>query len=239
VSSSYAFAHHVRAQGVHVEYCHSPLRQIWIAPGRYEKAVGPTMRLGMNMFDGWLKKMDLEAVAHVDYMVATCENVRARIKAIYGRDAPILYPPVRTDAFFPTSNTRERGLCLTVARLVEPYKAVGLLLRLFSDLPYRLVVVGDGRDATALRQVAPPNVTFIGELPDDELRGWYNRASVVVFPGEDDFGLVPLEAMACGTPVVALDAGGARETVAEGVTGRARARLGPRGDRVSRGAIQQ
>jgi glycosyltransferase involved in cell wall biosynthesis len=219
VSSSYAFAHHVRADGVHVEYCHSPLRQIWVARRHYERAAGPTMRIGMNVFQSWLKRVDLEAVARVDRIVATCENVRARVRAIYGRDAAVLYPPVRTDVFFPTDAQREPGLCLTVARLVEPYKAIRLLLGLFSGLPYRLVVVGDGRDALALRRFAPPNVTFVGELADDQLREWYNRAPLVIFPGEDDFGLVPLEAMACGTPVVALDAGGARETVAQGVTG--------------------
>jgi glycosyltransferase involved in cell wall biosynthesis len=219
VSSSYAFAHHVRARALHVEYCHSPLRQVWVAQRPYEEAAGVLLRLGMKSFAGWLRQMDLRAVARVDRLVASCENVRGRIKRVYGRDAAILYPPVRTDVFFDTGSAREPDLCLVVARLVEPYKAVGSLVRLFSRLPYRLVVVGDGRDAALIRRHAPRNVSFVGALADDELRDWYSRAATLIFPGEDDFGLVPVEAMACGTPVVALDAGGARETVLQDETG--------------------
>lgn len=219
LSSSYAFAHHVRARETHVEYCHSPLRQIWVKSREYERALGGAMATGLRAFGPFLRRSDLRAVAEVDQIVASCANVSDRIREIYGRRAQIVYPPVTTDSFFPTSAERERGLALLAARLVEPYKAVTETLETFRTLPYRLVVAGDGRDSTKIRASAPANVTFLGELGDDELREWYSRAEVVVFPGEDDFGLVPLEAMCCGTPVVALDAGGARETVVQGVTG--------------------
>jgi len=219
ISSSYAFAHHVRSRSLHVEYCHSPLRQLWIAEDRYRRSGGRLLSLGMSAFGDYLRKADREAVARVDVIVASCENVRRRIETIYGREAGIVHPPVDLGTFFPDSVEREADLVLLVGRLVEPYKQVRSALDAVRSLPFRLVVVGDGRDADSLRAAAPDNVTFVGRARDDELRRWYSRAAVVLFPSEDDFGLVPVEAMACGTPVVALDAGGARETVVHDVTG--------------------
>jgi glycosyltransferase involved in cell wall biosynthesis len=219
VSSSYAFAHHVRSRSLHVEYCHSPLRQLWIAEDRYRRSGGRLFSLGMSAFGDYLRKADRDAVAHVDVIVASCENVRQRIETIYGREAQVVHPPVDLETFHPDGVARETDLVLLVGRLVEPYKQVRSALDAFRTLPFRLVVVGEGRDARALRSAAPPNVSFVGRARDDELRRWYSRAAVVLFPSEDDFGLVPVEAMACGTPVVALDAGGARETVVHDVTG--------------------
>jgi len=219
LSSSYAFAHHVRSTRVHIEYCHSPLRQLWVAEEQYRDTLGSAMRFGMALFDGYLRRADRRAVANVDTIVASCENVRRRVRAVYDRDATIVYPPVSLGAFYAEAVPRERDLVMLVARLVEPYKQVAAVLDLFADLPYRLVVAGDGRDATRLHARAPANVTFVGHVGDDDLRALYSRASVVVFPSEDDFGIVPIEAMACGTPVVALDLGGARETVVHDVTG--------------------
>jgi glycosyltransferase involved in cell wall biosynthesis len=219
ISSSYAFAHHVRSRSLHVEYCHSPLRQLWIAEDRYRQSGGRHLSMGMTAFGDYLRKADRDAVAHVDVIVASCENVRRRIDAIYGREAHIVHPPVDLEAFYRDAVDREPDLVLLVARLVEPYKQVRGALEAFRELPVRLVVVGEGRDAASLRAVAPPNVEFVGRARDDELRRWYSRAAVVLFPSEDDFGLVPVEAAACGTPVVALDAGGARETVVHDLTG--------------------
>ena len=219
ISSSYAFAHHVRSRSLHVEYCHSPLRQLWIAENRYRQTGGRVLSGGMRAFGDHLRELDLKAVADVDVIVASCENVRKRVERIYGREALVVHPPVTLTTFYPDAVDREGDLVLLVARLVEPYKQVRSALEMFASLPFRLAVVGDGRDAAALRAVAPPNAIFVGRAGDDDLRRWYSRAAVVLFPGEDDFGLVPVEAMACGTPVVALDAGGARETVTDGVTG--------------------
>lgn len=219
LSSSYAFAHHVRGTRLHIEYCHSPLRQVWVSYDEYRKRAGAVLAAGMATFRGWLKLMDLRATRRVDVLLASCDNVRRRIHAIYGRDADVIYPPVDAETFSPGQTTREGELAFLVARLVEPYKAVSSVLEAFSTLPYRLVIAGSGRDAPLLQRMAPSNVTFVGYLDDAGLRSWYRRAKIVLFPGEDDFGIVPLEAMACGTPVVALDAGGARETVVDEVTG--------------------
>lgn len=219
LSSSYAFAHHVRGRLLHVEYCHSPLRQVWIAQEDYRRSSGRAISTGLRVFDPWLKRRDLQAAARVDCMIANSQNVRERIHAIYRREATVLPPPVDTNKFFPAPVIGEPDLALIVARLVEPYKAVRSVLDAFGRLPFRLAIAGEGRDEKALKSLAPRNVAFLGALADDELREWYSRAKILIFPGLDDFGLVPVEAMCCGTPVVALDAGGARETVVDGVTG--------------------
>jgi glycosyltransferase involved in cell wall biosynthesis len=219
VSSSYAFAHHVRSTVRHVEYCHSPIRQLWIAEESYKAALGARFALALRLFGSRLRRADLVAVRAVDTMVASCENVRTRVNRIYGRDAVVVHPPVSLDTFYPDAGEREPDLVLLVARLVEPYKQVRSVLDTVAKLPVRLAVIGHGRDAATLQAAAPANVTFVGRVGDQELRRWYSRSGVVVFPSEDDFGIVPVEAMACGTPVVALDAGGARETVIHDVTG--------------------
>jgi len=219
ISSSYAFAHHVRSRVSHLEYCHSPIRQLWIAEESYKRALGGRFAVALRVFGNRLRRADLEAVADVDTIVASCENVRERVNRIYGRDAAVVHPPVSLDTFYPEPIEREPDLVVLVARLVEPYKQVRSVLETIGTLPLRLAVIGHGRDAATLQAGAPPNVTFVGRVGDDELRRWYSRAALVVFPSEDDFGIVPVEAMACATPVVALDAGGARETVLHEVTG--------------------
>lgn len=219
VSSSYAFAHHVRSRTLHVEYCHSPLRQLWIAEDRYLATSGVALRTGMRVFGAYVRRADRAAVSRVDVIVSSCENVRQRVRAVYGRESEVVYPPVSLEAFSPAPVERERDLVVLVGRLVEPYKQVRSALQAFRGRSERLVLVGGGRDAAVLQAAAPPNVTFAGRADDAELRQWYSKASVVLFPSDDDFGIVPVEAMACGTPVIALDAGGARETVIHGVTG--------------------
>ncbi len=219
VSSSYAFAHHVRSTTLHVEYCHSPVRQLWIAEERYRETSGLALRIGMRVFGASLRSADRAAVSGADVIVSSCENVRERVRRIYGRESEVVYPPVSLAAFSPAPVERERDLLVLVGRLVEPYKQIRSVLDTFRTRKERLVVVGGGRDAGVLLAQSPPNVTFIGRADDSELRTWYSRAAAVLFPSEDDFGIVPVEAMACGTPVVALDAGGARETVVHGLTG--------------------
>jgi glycosyltransferase involved in cell wall biosynthesis len=219
VSSSYAFAHYARGRRLHVEYCHSPLRQIWIQQAAYEGVLPAPMRVALRASAPLLRRLDRSAVGRVDEIVASCVNVRDRIFTAYGRRAPVIYPPVAIGVGSPPRVERERGLAIIVGRIVEPYKRVGEAIEAFRSLPYRLAIIGGGRDAAKLRARAPRNVEFVGELDDAELRRWYARAEVVLFPSEDDFGIVPVEAMSFGTPVVARDAGGARETVVAGSTG--------------------
>ncbi len=217
ISSSHACANAVRVAGdVPVLcYCHTPMRYAWdfeSERGRFPRAVRPAARLAMGWFRGW----DYKTAARVTRFVANSHAVAERIERCYGRAADVIHPPVRTDYFRPGG---ERGDEFLYAGRLVSYKRPDLAVEAFEDLPYRLNVVGSGHLADRLRAKAPPNVRFLGEVSDGELRRLYRTARALVFTGEEDFGIVMAEAQACGTPVVALGRGGALDIVEDGVTG--------------------
>ena len=218
VSSSHACANAVRvAPGIpHLSYCHTPMRYAWDFDSeaeRFPALIRPAARVGMRVFRRW----DRRIAARIDRFLANSSAVAERIEQFYGRDATVVHPPVRTDYFTPNGAVREGFLF--VGRLV-PYKRADLAVEAFRSLPYELSVVGTGPGAESLRRGAPPNVRFVGDVDDEELRRLYRAALALVAPGVEDFGIVMAEAQACGTPVLAPDAGGARDIVADGVTGR-------------------
>jgi hypothetical protein len=153
----------------------------------------------------------------VDRFVAISEHIRARIQAAYGREADVVYPPVAVDRWTPRPGP-PGAYDLVVSALV-PYKRVDLAVRAYSRLGFPLRVVGTGGEQKRLRALAGPNVTIAGWQPDERILEEYRGCRALVFPGEEDFGIVPVEAQACGKPVIALARGGALETVREGVTG--------------------
>ncbi|WIB78037.1 glycosyltransferase [Curtobacterium sp. MCPF17_002] len=215
ISSSYAFAHHVRADGAHVVYCHSPLRQIWsgrdLYGGRALAAVAPALRA-----------LDRRAARRADGYIATNQVVADRIRRFYDVEPLAVVPPPVDDAFARAGRPAvERGAEIVWAgRIVEPYKQLGLLLEAMRDLPdVTLVVAGDGRDRERLQATAPANVRFLGAVGTETLADLYAGAALVVFPSEDDFGMVPIEAMTAGAPIVAFRGGGAVETVTDGYSG--------------------
>jgi glycosyltransferase involved in cell wall biosynthesis len=159
---------------------------------------------------------DQTSARRVDRFIANSETTRRRIQKYYRRDAEIIYPPVNVDRFTPTADNK--GYFLLVSRLA-PYKRADLVVNTFNKLELPLVVIGTGRDADRLRRAAGRTVTFKGFVSDRELPMWYAGARAVIFPSDDDFGIVPVEAMASGKPVIALRRGGATETIIEGVTG--------------------
>lgn len=219
VCSSYAFAHHVQVTGRKVVYCHSPLRQVWSGQDLYQRHGSRLERAALSAFAPRLRRADVRAAASADAYVATSTAVRDRVSAYYGlRDVPVISPPVDTTVFRP-SPTAERTTFLFAGRIIEPYKRLEMTIEAVRGLDATLLVAGDGRDRARLEAVAPPNVRFLGWQGRHELAALYQQALAVVFPSEDDFGLVPVESMACGTPAVALRAGGASETVVDGVTG--------------------
>lgn len=218
LASSYAFAHHVRATGTKVVYCHTPLRQVWSGASMYLSRLPGPMQKVVSAPMEVLRSSDRRAAASATRYVANSSVVAGRLREFYGmRDVPVVPPP--PDPAFTTGAEEREDHYLWAGRIVEPYKKLTQVLEAFRGLDRQLLVVGDGRDAERLRAIAPPNVTFVGPMGTQDLAKEYRRARAVLFPSEDDFGLVPVEAMSCGAPVVALGKGGATETVVDGVTG--------------------
>ena len=216
ISSSHACAKAVRSDGApHLCYCHTPMRYAWdfeAERGRFPAPLRPAARAGMAWFRGW----DRRTAARVDRFVANSRAIAERIRLFYGRRAQVIHPPVRTDFFTPGGERGEEFLY--VGRLVS-YKRADVAVESFAALPYSLLVVGDGHLAQRLRARATPNVRFLGEVSDERLRDLYRSARALVYPAEEDFGIAMAEAQACGTPVIALGAGGAPDIVEPGVTG--------------------
>ena len=221
ISSSHAVAKGVRTlpSQLHVCYCHTPMRYAWDLREHYLAAhdLGRGARglLTRRVLDR-LRNWDLGASARVQRFVANSAFVRDRIRRCYGRDATVIHPPVDVDFYTlpeaPVTPAR-RDYYVTASRWV-PYKRVDLVVEAFRQLPeQRLVVVGDGPEARRVRAAAGDNVTFVGEVSRERLRELLRNARAFVFAAEEDFGILPVEAQACGTPVIAYGAGGALETV--------------------------
>lgn len=214
ISSNHCVAKGARVppSALHICYCYTPMRYIWSQYGEYfgKGRAGLLTRAAMRLAVGPLRRWDVATSAHPDYYVAISENVRGRIREIYARPSDVIYPPVDTSLF--TLSARDDGYYLIVSALV-PYKAVDLAIEAFNRSNDRLLIVGEGPDGQRLRKLAGPNITFEGWQPDDRLREYYAGCRALVFPGEEDFGIVPVEAMATGKPVLAYARGGALETV--------------------------
>jgi glycosyltransferase involved in cell wall biosynthesis len=214
LSSSHSVAKGARAPDnvPHLCYCHTPMRYVWdqhdayFAPGR--AAVG--VRAAMSLVSKRLRRWDVASAARVSSFIANSENVRERIRRCYDRDATVVYPPVAIDRFTPAA-TRD-DYYVIVSALV-PYKRIDLAVAAFNKLGRRLLVVGEGPELPKLQNSADANVVFLGHLPDDEVAEILGRARAFVVPGEEDFGIAPVEAQAAGTPVIAFRRGGVLETV--------------------------
>jgi glycosyltransferase involved in cell wall biosynthesis len=188
------------------------MRYIW---GLYDEYFGPgraglLTRIAMRGVRGYLRRWDVATATHPHKFIAISENVRCRIRDIYHRDSDLIYPPVETAAL--ALSHKDEGYFLMVSALV-PYKRVDLAVDAFNRLGDRLIIAGSGPEAERLRKMAKPNITFTGWLPDSGVRELYAGCKALIFPGEEDFGIVPVEAIACGKPVVAFARGGALETV--------------------------
>jgi glycosyltransferase involved in cell wall biosynthesis len=220
ISSSHAAAKSVRVDegAVHVCYCHTPMRYIW---DQFDQYFGPgrsswPVRAAMRALRGPLQRWDVASSLRVDAFIANSRYVKERIRRIYDRDADVIYPPVDTGRF--GISQRNDGYFLVVSALV-PYKRVDLAVDACTRTGDPLLVVGDGAEAQRLRARAGANVRFLGYADDTAVREAYEGCAALLFPGEEDFGIVPVEAMACGKPVIAYGRGGATETVVDGATG--------------------
>jgi glycosyltransferase involved in cell wall biosynthesis len=199
-----------RPGALHICYCHTPMRYIWDHYHVYRREQGALTRAFMALMAPPLRAWDVTTAARVDTFVANSEHVAKRIRRFYNRPATVIHPPVSTDAFTPTSAGGDFYLC---AGHIVPYKKIDLAVRAFSRTGKKLIVIGDGEKLQALRRTAGPSVSILGHQPFEVFRDHLERCRALIFPGEEDFGIVPVEAMASGRPVIAYDAGGARETI--------------------------
>ena len=219
VSLSHCVAKAVRPpRGVpHVCYCFTPMRYAWDGRDAYLEswADRPIRRaLAGSLLDG-LRRWDRASAARVGHFVAISETIRGRIDRCYGRESRVIPPPVDAEFYTPSVEPRE-PFYLVVSALV-PYKKVDQAVLACTATGRELVVIGSGPERARLERLAGPSVRFLGWQPDEVIRDHYRRCRALLFPGEEDFGIVPVEALACSAPVIALDAGGAAETVAPGV----------------------
>ena len=214
-----------RPPTLHLCYCLTPTRYLWSGYDSYlgSPGFGAIDWLARNSFrliSPFLSKWDQVAAQRPDVYLAISANVKKRIKKYYLREAEVVYPPVDLAKFksAPFSSPPKEGFFLVVSRLV-PYKKVDLVVEAFNDLGWPLVIIGTGSEYAKLKKMAGSNIKLLGQLTEKELLRYYYTCQAVICPQEEDLGLVPLEAQACGKPVICLRKGGALETVVEGRTG--------------------
>jgi glycosyltransferase involved in cell wall biosynthesis len=200
----------------HLCYCLSPMRYLWDMYPDYRASAGTVTRAIMGPMMHYLRLWDQLSAQRVDQYVAISRFVAARIEKYYRRHADIIYPPVSVDDF--TASLSSDDYYLSVGQLVA-YKKADLMVEAFNLLGKRLVVIGEGELMPKLRRLAKSNIQLLGRQPFDVIRDYYSRCRALVFPGIEDFGIVPVEAMASGKPVIAFAAGGALDTVIDGSTG--------------------
>lgn len=225
LSNKSGFCHGIRSRrgerkAVHVCYCLTPTRFLWLYEQyREREQIGNLLDLGLKPLLALLRRWDYAAAQRVDYFIAISTAVQERIRTIYDRDSVVVHPPVDTLRFTPDPSAPVGNYYLVVSRLI-PYKRIDLAVRAFRELPdERLIVVGSGRARRALENMAGPNVSFLGWQPVERILELMRGCKAFIFPGLEDFGITPVEAMSAGRPVIAFRGGGALDTVVPGETG--------------------
>lgn len=202
----------------HLCYTHSPMRYIWDQYHSYRADLSAPMRWMWTLVSHKLRIWDVAASNRVDRYVANSSFVAKRIRRCWGRDSDVVHPPVDLDAYQPAPMPGPDAPYLFLSELV-PYKRADLAIQAAQATGRKLKVVGSGSDMERLKKIAGPETEFLGRVPDEKMRALYQSCRALLFPGVEDFGIVPLEAMACGRPVIAYGRGGALDTVKDGETG--------------------
>jgi glycosyltransferase involved in cell wall biosynthesis len=218
ISSSSGFIKNIRVPkpAVHINYCHTPTRFLWSNPEYIKQEVPLWLRPAAAVLLKRLKAWDLRGAGRVSKFIANSREVQKRIEQFYHRDSEIIYPFVDTNFWQPVKAKKDYFL---IAGRLQAHKNNNLIIEIFNELKLPLHVVGTGRNERYLKSIAGTNVTFLGRVTDEQLREEYSGALGFVYPQLEDFGLMPLEAAACGTGTLAYGVGGALETVLPGVTG--------------------
>ncbi len=221
LSSSSAFGKGVitRPETMHICYCHTPMRWCWNYYEYVEREhLGKMARTILPFFITRMRVWDQMSSMRVDHFIANSPVVAERIHKYYRREAVIIPPPVEASRFIFDPNTQSEDYFLIVSRLI-PYKRIDLAIQACNQLRLPLVIIGSGRDEEALKKMAGPTIRFMGRLSDEEVLHYFAHCRAFLFPGEEDFGITPLEAQASGRPVIAYGAGGALASIIDGVTG--------------------
>jgi len=207
---------------IHVNYCHAPTHYYWSRYEQYLQRPGfgffdPIARLGLKVLVGPLRRWDYKAAQRPDHIIANSTYIQQQVKKYYGRDSTVIFPPVDTTRFNSSLNEPRSGF--VIAGRQTPYKRVDLAVSAFTKLNLPLIVIGKGPDHKKLRAAAGPTITFVTNALDKDVAQYFQRAEAFIFPGLDDFGITPVEAMAAGAAVIAYKAGGAIDYVIPGKTG--------------------
>ncbi len=205
-----------RPDAYHICYCHSPMRYLWDMYHEYLERSGRLVRWLFPLFAHWLRVWDQASANRVDLFVANSTFIASRIRKFYRRESEVIFPPVDTNDF--SADRQRRDFYLYLGQLV-PYKRPDLAVEAFSRLGLPLVIIGEGEMFKELSRNAPPNIKFLGRQPFAVVKDHLEQCKALIFPGVEDFGIVPVEAMAAGAPVIAYGRGGVTDTVINGETG--------------------
>ncbi len=219
ISSSWAVAKGVKkiSGQIHICYCHTPIRYAWDLYDEYTSSLNLPKKFLVQKTLKQIRKWDIETLDRVDHFIANSDFVKERIERTYKREATVIYPPVDINQF--TLNTKKEDFYLTASRLV-PYKKTKLIVEAFNQMPgKKLLVIGAGEEYKSIQKIAASNIEILGYQPDDVLIDHMQKAKAFVYAAIEDFGIIPIEAMACGTPVIALNEGGTKETITDKITG--------------------
>lgn len=218
ISSSHCVAKGIKKNKnqIHICYCHTPVRYAWDLENNYKKDMKFPLKWIFSRFMNFMRKWDIEN-NNVDFFIANSFFVKDRIKKIYNKDSQVIYPPVDTD-FFSLDENKD-NYYITVSRMV-PYKRMDIVVEAFSKMTdKKLIVIGTGPEEEKLLKMKKSNMVFIKTLSDEKLKTFLQQAKAFIFAGIEDFGILPIEAMSCGTPVIAYGKGGVSETVIDKKTG--------------------